>query len=95
MSPKLVHLTNELQSAGVSPAVLRMVQQDLSKRDVPSIKGPVAQRMREVVAEHGKAVLVLCTNGSYKVFSPEGHDVLRDSARKHKPWALPRHADKH
>lgn len=88
MSPKLTHLTHDLQSAGVSAAIVKLVQDDLAKKEIPPIKGDTARRLREVIGAHQKAVLVLCTNGHYKVFSPEGHDVLRESAHKHKPWVL-------
>ena len=94
MSPKLEAVTHELRSLGVSPAIVKMVQQDLASTDAPPITKGISSRLRDVCSKEQKAVLVLCTNGKYKVFSQDGHDVLRNSAKKHKPWALPRKADK-
>lgn len=87
MSPKLEEVTRELRAMGVSPAVLKMVVQSAEHDErAPGIPAGIVKKMRAMASLDRRAVLVWCTNGSYKVFSHDGHEALRDSARKNKPW---------
>ncbi len=98
MSPALTAVAKELRSMGATAEMLRAVTEAFDNKvhpAAPRITKPVANKLREMAALKGKAILVLCTNRKYKVFSPEGHDVLRESAEKHKPWLMTKASKSH
>ncbi len=87
MSPKLEAVTKELRELGVSPAMLRMVVENVEHNvQAPTIPLGIVKKMRATASLDRRAVLVWCTNGRYKVFSHDGHEALRESARANKPW---------
>lgn len=89
MSPKLEAVMKELRALDVSPAVMKMVADSAAHdEDAPAIPAGIVKKMRATASLDRRAVLVWCTNGRYKVFSHDGHEALRDSARRNKPWLL-------
>lgn len=79
-------VTAELRRMGVSPEVIMTVREGAKHAMAPVIKGDVLERLRVTASEHHRAMLVLGSNGQYRVFSPDGHKALIASARKNKPW---------
>lgn len=77
----------KLRAMGVEPSVLASLMSSIKSAVAPKLDDAVVTRLREVAATHHRAMLVLGRNGTYSVFTPEGHAALQATARKHKPWA--------
>jgi hypothetical protein len=87
MNTEIAGITKKLRSLGVEPSVLKLVRDGVKNSSAPRIAGEVIDRLRDVIMESRRAILVLGRNGDYSVFSPAGHAALCASAKKHKPWA--------
>lgn len=73
---------------GVEQSVLVTLMNSIKSATAPKLGEEVIARLRDVAATHHRAMLVLGRNGTYSVFTPEGHAALQATARKHKPWAV-------
>lgn len=82
----LTGITKRLKAMGVATYVLDLVREGVKHPDAPDLGREVVARLKETITASGKAVVVLTKEGTYRVFTVEGHQALRASARKNKPW---------
>lgn len=83
-------MVSVLRMVGIGQDVIQKAKSELTGLPTaPRVPRKVVTQLRQVVSTYGKAIITFGDSGKYRVYSPEGHDMIRKNGHSiHKKEAV-------